>query len=63
MVKFPLRYENLSSDEITSEMLSNLTTVKAGLRKLLSIPSHIEIIIILYDKYGNIVNDNSSIIN
>ena len=63
MVKFSLRYENLSSDEITSEMLSNLTTVKAGLRKLLSVPSHIEIIIVLYDKYGNIVNENSSIIN
>ena len=63
MVTFSLRYENLSADEITAEMLSNMTTVKVGLRKLLQIPSHIEISIYLFDKHGNSVNNNSNIIN
>ena len=62
-VTFSLSYENLSADEITAEMLSNITTVKAKLRKLLQIPSHIEISILLYDKYGNSLNNNLNIIN
>ena len=63
IVTFSLRYESLSADEITTEMLDNLTTVKAGLRELLKIPSHIEISINLFDKDGISVNNNSNIIN
>lgn len=51
-----LRFEKLSADEVTGDMLSNMAQVKAGVRELLKIPAHIVLTVILTDKDGNIVN-------
>ncbi len=62
-VVFSIRYENLSSEEITPDMLGKLPAFKTEIRKQFNIPSYIELTMNLYDKDGNLVNNNLNIIN
>ena len=57
-VTITMKLENLSVDEGTSELLNMIPTMRTAIRQLLSIPSHIEINIIVYDKNNTIITNN-----
>ena len=56
-VTMTMKLENLSIDEETGELLNNIAMMKTAFRRLFSIPSHVDITIIVYDKNNKIITD------
>lgn len=56
-VTLTLKFENLSVEEATGELLNIIPKMKNAFKQLLSIPSHIEINIVVYDKNNNVITN------